>query len=141
MKTKSEGGAVCFLKCFLIFTALYLGAAAVFCICAYMSADPTGNIKIFSLAALLLSGALGGVIFGAKQELAYTASAAVLFSFVFLAVFAATSGKAPGLGNIINCIIYIGISFGCAKYGTRKETRADSDGAEHAGCAERIVEK
>ncbi len=112
---KSDGTAEGLIKGTLIFAALYLGLVTVFTVWAYMSDDPTGRTKAFSLAALLLAGLVGGIIVGRRSGERISVISAFLFSVIILALGSIFKKSAPGIGNIINCVIFVGLSFAAAK--------------------------
>ena len=68
-----------FLKCFVLGTAVFFIAAAVFvlvgAVCAYACDDPGSAVKIFGVAALYCATAAGGAASCAKSETVWPSAA------------------------------------------------------------------
>ncbi len=123
LKNKSSG-IPSLLFGVLINAAIYTALVFVFTVIAFFGDNPTGLSRIFSLAALLITGVIGGVSVGKRSEGAYTALfSALAFSIIMLLLGVIISNTAPGVGNFINYIIYIIISAVFSRLAAKKKDR------------------
>ncbi len=123
-KTKSKGIPSLLLGV-VINAAIYVVFTFIFTVFAYLSEDPLGLIKIFSLAALLMTGAVGGFAVGRRSEGSYTALlCALAYALIMLLLGSAVSGSAPGIGNLINYAIYIALSAVFSRFGSKEKRKS-----------------
>ncbi len=95
----------------LINFAVYAALTLIFTVIAYTSDDPLGRTKIFSFATLIVCGAACGFTVSKRSSGTYTALlCSLIFSLIMLILGICICGKAPGIGSIINCLIYIAAS-------------------------------
>ncbi len=114
--TRSQSStALQILISIFIFALLYTSLTLMFTLGAYMSENPTGHAKALSLAALLLCGLIGGIIVGKRSGEKLCIISALLFSVLLIVLGAVFSKTAPGIGNIINYIIFTALTYVFAK--------------------------
>ena len=98
--------------------------AAIFTVIAYLSDDPTKNVYLFSILALILSGAAIGFIITKRSEGKLTAiCSAVIFSLIMLVILVIVKKGAPSIGNVISIALYIATSALFAKIAGQGEKR------------------
>ena len=114
------------LICLAISVLCILSVSFIFALISSTSNDPTGSLGIFSLSALLISGAVSGFISGKiKKEggIGFSALMALATTLIMLIFCIIISGKVSG-GAIMNYVCYIGVSTLMGFLATRKTGRA-----------------
>ena len=102
----------------------YLLSVLVFAVIAYLQSDPLGLEKPFSLAALLLCGAISGFTVAKKSEKAYTATfSSMAFALCLLLISIITTGGMPKLGKVVNLAIFVAISALTSKLASIKPSK------------------
>jgi peptidoglycan/LPS O-acetylase OafA/YrhL len=107
--------AVALLVCSLI-------AAAI----AYSDSDPTGKIGIYSLAALIISAAIGGSVTSrltGDGGVRYAALTSLTVVMVMLLCAVITGGGSPKLSALMNYLCYLGVSVGAAHLARPRKRR------------------
>ena len=110
---KKEAGPVkkLFISCALSLL-LFPAVCLIFCAFLFGSEDPTGKLKLFSLVAFLISGAVGGILCAriCRGSMKLKILSALISSFAFLLIsLIASAGKLP-VATLINLGIYLCIS-------------------------------
>ena len=86
---------------------VYLLVTLGFGVAAFFTEDPTGKLWIWSTLALLLSGAVGGVVAGKKYGFGALVCAAAVLAVILPLTVGILSGTAPGIKGIANAAIYL----------------------------------
>lgn len=121
---KEGNTAISFLICFAFSALVIILLSLIFALVANMSEDPTGRLGIFSLAAMIISAAAGGVFsarFCKESQLGFAtlvALAIVLVMLLFCVIL--NAGKISGAA-FMNYACYIGVAALSAFFGRRKE--------------------
>ena len=119
----SNNTAITFLICLGISLFSVVLLSCIFALIANTSTDPTGNLGIFSLCTLLVSGAIGGFICAKiKKEKAMTfvALTALAVVLIMLIICIIISGKISG-GAFMNYACYMGIASFSGFLGSREK--------------------
>ena len=122
---KTDGGAVKFLVCFGFSIAAILVCSFITSLIAGGSKDPTGMIGIFSLAAMLISAAAGGVFSSrirGEGGTVYAALVALAVVLVMLLIAVILCGGRVSAGAFMNYGCYLGVSALSAFLGKRRAT-------------------
>ena len=115
--------AIAFLICLGVSLAAVILLSAIFAFVANISRDPTGNLGIYSLAALLLGGAVGGFAsakINKERALLSSALVALAVTAIMLIVCVIIGGKVGG-GAFMNYACYVGVSAFSGFLGTREK--------------------
>ena len=94
-----------------------------FAFVANISKDPTGNLGLFSLAALIISGAIGGFTSAKiKKDSAviFSALIAVGMALIMMILCVIINGKVSG-GSLMNYLCYIGVSTVFSVWGSKEK--------------------
>ena len=109
MKNGASTGIYPFLLGILTAALCYAAFIVIFAVCAYLTDDPTKNLRIYSLVAIPLSGALCGYLITKRSEGRYRALlCGAVLSLVLIIVGALVSKSAPKFGSFLNTGIYLG---------------------------------
>ena len=111
------------LICLAISVLSILTLSFIFAMIASMSKDPTGNLGIFSLATLLISGAISGFASAKiKKEgaIGFSALVTLVSCLIMLVLCLIIIGKVSG-GAIMNYVCYMLMSVFFAFLGSREK--------------------
>ena len=96
----------------------YSVTTLIFAVVSFMSDDPTGRIKMFSVIALLLTGAACGAVMGRLfGGVLKSVLSTLIFALAMLGVGLLFSGGV-GIGNAVNCALFVALSALTAKIAT-----------------------
>ena len=115
--------AAIFAICLAISTSAVILLSMTFALVAIMSKDPTGNLGIFSLSALLLGGAIGGFASAKIRKegaVVFSALVALAVVMIMLIVCIIINGKIGG-GAFMNYACYVGVSAFSGFLGAREK--------------------
>lgn len=126
IKKSSKPGTLAYIPAVLISVAVIFLLSIVMALVASGSDDPTAKIGIYSLVAILISGAVsgffiskirgeGGVLYSLFVSLGVSA-------FIIIAALIASGGRISG-GSFMNCACYAGVFTAFAYLGRRREKR------------------
>lgn len=119
----SDNTALSFLICLGISLSVIIMLSCILALIANTSKDPTGNLAVFSLCALLISGAVSGFITARmKKSMAFVALTALAVLLVMLIACIVISCKISG-GALMNYACYMGISCLFGFLGSREPKR------------------
>ena len=94
-------------------------------IIANMSSDPTKNLSLYTLAALIVAGAISGVVntrIKGDGGLLFATLIAVGVSLIMLIISLIVNGKIPA-SALMNYATYIGATLAAAYLGRKRERR------------------
>ncbi len=123
--SSNSNTAITFLICLGISLSAVILLSCLFALVANTSKNPTGNLGVFSLCALLISGAVGGFISAKiKKEKAMTFSALIALAVVaiMLIICIIIKGKLSG-SAFMNYACYMGIASFSGFLGSREKKR------------------
>lgn len=122
---KTDGGAVKFLICFGFSAVVIIVCSFITSLIAGSAKDPTGMIGIYSLAAMLISAAAGGVFSGRMHGdggTVYAALVALAVVLVMLLIAVIICGGRVSAGAFMNYGCYLGVSTLSAFLGKKRAT-------------------
>lgn len=109
--------------CLSISVVSILLISIIFALVAEGSKDPTGNIGIFSLSALLISGAISGFVSAkikGEKAIGFSALISLVTIFIMLMLCLIISGKV-GSGALMNYLCYMLVSVFFSFIGSREK--------------------
>lgn len=107
---EKSSGIRSLIRGILINAAVYTALSLIFTVIAYTSDDPLGCGGYFSIASMIVCGAVCGFAVSKKSEGAYTAPlCSLIFSLIMLILGICISGKAPRIGSVVSCLIYVAV--------------------------------
>lgn len=115
--------AVTFLICLAISALIIILLSLIFALIANASGDPTGNLGLFSLTALIIGAAASGFVSAKiKKEgaVVFSALVALALSLIMLIICVIMSGKIS-LAAFMNYLCYIGVATLSAFVGSREK--------------------